>query len=203
MPRSAGRLAEVAVLFALSPLPFGWAGCSTLPPSERAPTQRVVDKGDAPEISRSSGEKGGVIIFWPRIIPKSDDAETRDLAGKLQERLKAIVAKELPGRPVDVRPEPERVCPRVGCAAMSVGVLFSKEGKSCAALALVSGPGASPSRIVPWAGEVQLSKNEVPFREAPERVVKVKDFVRCTELLGTINDADVVTAIKAAGSASP
>jgi hypothetical protein len=138
---------------------------------------------DAPEISRSGGEAGGVVVFWPRIIPRSDDAETRAMAAAAQERVVALVRQALPGKPVDVRPEPERVCPQDGCAAMTVGLLLTRSKDSCAALALVSPPGKSPSRILPWVGDATVHSASVPFREPPEKHVKLDDLVRCSKLV--------------------
>jgi hypothetical protein len=142
---------------------------------------------DAPEISRSRGEAGGVVVLWPRmVLPRSGqpkpDAQMRALAAKLQQRLVGIAKRALPGKRLDVRPEPERVCPRPGCQGVSLGVLLTRAGGGCAAVALISGPGASPARLVPWAAQMQLSEQSVPFRQPPERAVEVTDYVRCTDL---------------------
>ena len=69
-----------------------------------------------PEISRSGGVTGGVVLLWPRVIPRSEDPQTDQDAAFVQGQLRAAIARALPGRPVDVRPNPERVCPRAGCA---------------------------------------------------------------------------------------
>ena len=47
--------------------------------------------GDAPEISRSVGQTGGVVVFWPRIVPRSvgGDPQMHAIAQRLQERLAA------------------------------------------------------------------------------------------------------------------
>jgi hypothetical protein len=150
---------------------------------------------DAPEISRSGGEAGGVVVFWPRVIPRTDDAETRALAAAAQERVVALVRQALPGKPVDVRPEPERVCPQDGCAAMTVGLLLTRSKDSCAALALVSPPGKSASRILPWVGDATVHSASVPFREPPEKHVKLDDLVRCSKLVEALDKRqDPVTA---------
>jgi len=91
--------------------------------SGEAPTSNGTD---APEVTRSNGAKGGVVVFWPRVIPKASDSETHDLAAKVQQKVVDLVKKTLPDAEVDVRPEPERVCPRVGCTAMTVGALFTR-----------------------------------------------------------------------------
>src|SRR5258708_37593206 len=112
--------------------------------------------GDAPEIRRSVGVDGGVVVLWPRIPGSAKDPDARQIAAKIQKRLAAIVQRALPGRPIDVRPEPERVCRRSGCAALAVGAVLSKEGGGCAVTATVSAPGASPARLLAWVGIIQL-----------------------------------------------
>lgn len=181
---------------------------AVMPPERPASSNDVASgtdsSNDAPEISRSSGVAGGVVVLWPRIVltrqgaSKPDDA-TRELAKSLQSRLADLVKSAVPGKNVDVRPEPERVCPRAGCNAATVGVLFAKAGEGCAAVALVSAPGKSPARLVPWLGAAKLSKDNVPFREQAEEAVRVTDFSRCTALAEEKDrDGDVTTAIKSA-----
>jgi hypothetical protein len=159
-------------------------------------------QGDAPEISRSVGKKGGAVIFWTRVIPRTDDTAIHDVAAKLQARAVATAKKALGDKPLDVRPEPERVCPREGCEAMTFGVLLVHAGGGCSALALVSAPGKSAIKIVPWGGLVDLKQTEVPFREHPESQVTVKDAVPCTKLLEQLDakEADVTAAVTAAAS---
>lgn len=175
-------------------------------PAENAASSDPASGGDtsndAPEISRSVGVAGGVVILWPRIVltrqgPSKPDDATRELAKSLQARVADLVKSAVPGRSVDVRPEPERVCPRSGCTAATVGVLFAKAGDGCAAVALVSSPGKSPARLVPWLGAATLTRDSVPFREQAEEAVRVKDFSRCSELSGEKDrDADVIAAVK-------
>jgi len=157
-------------------------------------------RSDAPEISRSVGETGGVVVFWPRIIPRASDDETKALATMLQERVAALVKQTLPDASVDVRPEPERVCPQQGCKAVTVGVLFTKDKEGCAAFALVSGPGKSDARIVPWAGEASVGQNTVRFREPPEKQVKVSDFVTCSKMKDSLaaREKDIAAALRTA-----
>jgi hypothetical protein len=149
-------------------------------------------KQDAPEISRSAGTEGGVVVLWPRIIPASAGAESHDVAAALQSHLVSLVQTALPGREIDVRPEPERVCRQAGCIAMSVGILLARSGDGCVAVALISRPGQSPARLVPWVGEVVLSQEEVPFREHPESVVTISDFARCDEVAGALDTRDSI-----------
>ncbi len=161
----------------------------------------VQDEADAPEISRSVGTENGVVVMWPRIVqsrsgpPKPDD-ETRAVAGRLQQRIAELVRKSAGGKTVELRPEPERVCPRSGCKAISVGVLLARAGKGCAAAALISGPGTAPARIVPWIGSITLNRTSVPFREPPESAVDVKDYLPCGGVAAAAGaDEDVSKAI--------
>ena len=68
---------------------------------------------------------GGVTVLWPRIIPRDIVDENRDLGAALQQQMKILVEKHLPGRAIDFRPEPERVCPKTGCTGVSVGLLLA------------------------------------------------------------------------------
>lgn len=139
--------------------------------------------GDAPEISRSRGKPGTVVVLWPRIVPASDDAEIHELAVQVQRRLAEIAAKAMPGAEIDVRPEPERVCPQGGCRGVAVGAVVAHQGGGCVSVATVSEGGESAARLVPWGGQVRLKKEESPFREPPESLVQVTDFAPCGELL--------------------
>jgi len=170
-------------------------------PSDSGPTVAAHVSADAPEISRSTGAAGGVVILWPRIVGDkggSGESDTRQIAARLQRRLQAIVARALPGRPVDVRPEPERVCPRSGCAAVAVGAVLSRSGGGCAVAALVSDPGTSAARLVPWAAKITLRHPTVPFRQPPEQEMSVDDFENCGALDAALapHDADVEAALR-------
>jgi hypothetical protein len=162
---------------------------------------RAGARGDAPEISRSVGQERGIVVFWPRVIPRDVADATRDLARALQARMRTLVARTFPGRPIDVRPEPERVCPRAGCTAMTVGVLLTRNQNGCVALALVSGPGAAPAKLVAWGGGISLQSDTVPFREPPETQVTVTDYLGCDGFLDeeslTQNESEVVRAMRA------
>jgi hypothetical protein len=154
---------------------------------------------DPPEISRSAGVEDGVVILWPRIIPRTEAKNTRAIARKVQERLKALVARTLPGKPLDVRPEPERVCPQAGCKAMSVGVLIARKGQGCVAVALFGRPGRSLTRLVPWAGNVRLKKEWIPYRDPPESHITIQDFAECDKLVDGLGEKEstIVDMLKA------
>lgn len=161
-------------------LALTFAGCAGGPDNVAVP--KAGDANDAPEISRSVGAEGGVLLFWPRVIPKTSDAAMRENAAALQGRLRAMAEQAAPGKPIDVRPEPERVCGQDGCLAMTVGAALLEVGGGCAVVGLVAGPGTSPTKIVPWIGEVKIAQNEVAFREPPESQVTITDGVPCGEV---------------------
>ena len=135
-------------------------------------------------------------MFWPRVIPKTDDATITGYAKQLQQRLVAIASKKYEGK-IDMRPSPERVCPQTGCKASTLGVLLTHRGGGCTAIALVSKPGKAPARLVPWAGVVELAKDTVEFRAYPESQVTINDAVPCDKLLEALaaKNKDVEAAL--------
>jgi hypothetical protein len=172
-------------------------------PANTANTSRPASggsSGDDPKISRSAGKPGGVVVLWPRVIPTDITDMNRRLVQEIQTQLRVVVQRTAAGKPLDVRPEPERVCRRSGCEATSVSVLFTRHGDGCAVVALVTPPGPVETTLVPWAGGVELSRTQIPFRDAPESYIKVKDLARCSELTQIMrqNDAAVEAAIRAA-----
>ena len=153
---------------------------------------------DAPEISRSRGSRGSVVVLWPRIIPADDSPETQQLARAVQANLVSMVRTTFPGRDIDVRPAPERVCPMGGCDGAAVGALLLLREDGCAVIALGSQPGTVPMTLVPWAGDVRLRGTRIPFRQHPENWVTVTDFARRDQLPAAleINDEAVIQAIR-------
>lgn len=136
---------------------------------------------DSPEISRSKGTPGGVVVLWPRILPRSEDPVVLELATLVQARLAKLAGAS--ADPVDRRPAPERVCPKgEGCAAASVGAIVAIKDKGCALVALVSKPGISPAQLIPWAGRVKLRNPTAVFRDPPENEVTIEEFVPCEKL---------------------
>ena len=191
------------------PGPTGVDGTSTTP----GPGPGVVAGGPndtrflGPEISHSKGQAGGIVVLWPRIIPGADAEANAAIAGQIQQKVKAVAEKALPGRPVDVRPKPERVCPKAGCDAMSVNILFNRNSNSCVAVALINAPGTSPTKLIAWGGLVELKSDTIQFRDMPENFVKIKDYVPCDQLITSMAEQDqfIEAAIRAAagGSAPP
>ena len=83
-------------------------GCTTLPSQPDVPRDTVElaqrrqgdpIRHDSPEIAKSRGDKGGYIVLWPRIVPKADDDETREIASLLQARLRAMAERGAGGGP--------------------------------------------------------------------------------------------------------
>lgn len=188
------RLAFVLLAACGSSTPATTSTTATTAP----PPTTVTDPtgGDAPEISRSLGEAGGVLVLWPRV----KSTELSSAARQIQQRLADIAQRALPGRPIDIRPEPERVCPRIGCKAISIGAALVQNGEACAVVALVSQGGPSDQVLVPWVGDITLKSPVAAFREPPESQVQVKDYARCTTIIDglTAREKDVEAAIKMA-----
>lgn len=169
------------------------SGCTTLPsrPAEEPEEiqrstrrQGAAVRDDAPEISRSRGEQGGYVVLWPRIVPRDEDPTTARIASLLQARLRAMAERAAPGAPVDVRPSPERVCPRDGgCVATSLGAVLSRRGGACAAAVTIGAPGTSPVRVLGWAGTVTTKDQTAAFRDPPESLLVVQEWAKCDELL--------------------
>lgn len=172
------------------------AGCSTLPSRPDVPhdtielaQQRQGDpvRHDSPEIAKSRGDKGGYVVLWPRVVPKSDDPQTQEIASLLQARLTAMANRAAPGAPVDVRPSPERACPREGgCVATSLGAVLSRKGNACAAAVTIGSPGTSPVRVFGWAGTVEVKAESSAFRDPPENLLVVKEWAKCDALLASL-----------------
>jgi len=131
-------------------------------------------------VSTSRGEEGGVVVLWPRVVSSGVDEVPE--TSEVQSQLRAIAERAAEGRPVDVRPEPQRVCPQGGCEAAAVGAVVLRADTGCAVVATASLPGPTPARLVPWAGQVELAEHNVPFREPPEQHIRVTDFVPCSDL---------------------
>ena len=159
-----------------------------------------------PQISHSKGQAGGVVLLYPRIIPSSLAEENSPLASQIQQHVKTSIERALPGRPIDVRPRPERVCPQDGCDGMPINVLFNRNGNSCIVVALIGTPGSNPIKLMPWAGAVEFKSDTVPHRDPPENQVVIKDFVPCDAVIQamTDNDSFVEAAISSyAGTIAP
>lgn len=158
-----------------------------------------------PEISHSKGAAGGIVVLWPRIIPGTIAEENAAIAAQVQAKVKAVAEKALPGRPVDVRPKPERVCPKAGCDAMSINVLFTRNSTACVAVAIINAPGTSSTKLIPWGGTVELKSDTIQFRDMPENFVKIKDYVPCDQLVTSMAEQDqfIEAAIRAAAGGAP
>ena len=58
----------------------------------------------------------------------------------------------------------------------------------------VSAGGASPARLVPWAGVVDLKAPESAFREPPESQLTIRDMVSCSDLVAATEKLDAVVS---------
>ncbi|MCB9597059.1 MAG: hypothetical protein H6719_30325 [Sandaracinaceae bacterium] len=146
-----------------------------------------------PRVSTSAGEPGGYVVLWPRIVPADPDGALSATASAVQQRLVAMVNEAAADHPVDVRPDPERVCPRAGCRAASVGAALLHRQGSCALVAITAPPGTANAHLDPWVGRVEVLNANPPFRDPPEQSVRVEDFVPCGELIGQLDEnADVI-----------
>jgi hypothetical protein len=193
MRRSFARLGSLALVL----------GCATTPTASTDENRTAAEPEARPIeeafVSRSGGEPGGLVIFWPRVIPRSDDPEVSALAGQVQNKLVELAREAFPERSIDVRPEPERVCPRGGCPAATFGVLLVHKDTKCAAVALMSAGETATNDLAVWAGDVRLKLERVAFREYPEDHVGISGYVPCDELVEsmTAKDEDIVGALRA------
>ncbi len=178
------------------------SGPAVAPPTRSSPTSVTTGHHSA-DISTSPGEPGGVVVLWPRVIPRGSVAPS--LAVRAQRHMVDLVRATLPGRPLDIRPSPQRTCRRAGCEATSIGVLLSARNNGCVAIAVIIPPGPVETTLVPWGGKVSLDTTQIPFREPPESRVRVTDFASCDQLLTVMgpNDESVANALRAAAPPPP
>ena len=144
-------------------------------------------EGDDRRVSRSRGSAGGIVLLWPRIVPSERSSELAEVAGALQSALFQAIRRRRPGRAIDIRPAPQRVCPQAGCVASSVGVLLVSSRGGCAAVVQTARPGRGAVTQTPWAGRVKLRHPTVPFRSPPESFVRIHDFVPCGRLVDALD----------------
>jgi hypothetical protein len=155
---------------------------------------------DDPRISTSRGETGGIVVLWPRIIPASSVEGSDAIAASLQSHLRVMVEKAYPDKSLDVRPSPQRTCPKAGCEGTAVGVLLIRREDVCVTVAFVMPPGSDrPTSLVPWSGRIELARASIAFRQPPEAEVKILDYGACGELPGAMSAHDdaVLAAVRA------
>ncbi len=207
--------AALTCLLALLALLIGGCASQPAPRAERDPrdyappaagheSPRVAleptPAGADPHISRSAGFPGAIVVLYPRVVPVTREDELRAISVGVQQRLVDLVMRALPGRKMDLRPFPERACPQAGCTVPALGAVLASVDTGCAVVVTLSPPGRSDSTLRAWAGEVELRGGPVPFREAPESRITVKDMAICADLAeaGAAKDAELITAIRAA-----
>lgn len=144
----------------------------------------VVERDD-PRVSRSAGEEGGVVVLYPRVMGLPEDAPAR-----LQAHMVALVRRIFPNRPIDVRPDPERVCPRDGCLGPSLGALLVAQNGTCATVAVIGNPGRGEHALIRWSGRLTVRDRVIPFREPPESHVTLQEATRCADLEAELAEED-------------
>lgn len=155
--------------------------------AEEKGTLKSRTREDSPEISRSVGQADGLVVLWPRISPRTEDPAVLELARLVQARLRGI-ALDTYAEKVEVRPMPERVCPRQGCAAPTLGAILMVQGDTCAVVATLASPGMSSTRLIPWVGGAQVKGGDAPFREPPESYVTITELKKCADLKKALAD---------------
>jgi len=187
----------------LAALLFHAPGCATTTPPQETKTEQgaATSAEEDPEattqtrlvagefVSKSRGVEDGLLLLYPRIIPSAETTAQRGPALALQARLGKLLADAYPERPLDVRPEGERVCIKTGCLAASVGVLIIVQDTQCVAVVSVTAPGVAEHALMPWAGTVSVALS-VPFREPLESYVKIGDMVPCSQLADVTLDRE-------------
>ncbi|NUN16059.1 MAG: hypothetical protein HUU55_20725 [Myxococcales bacterium] len=160
---------------------------------------------DDPRISRSRGEKGGVVVLYPRIFPATSDSTMETIAQSIHFRLRKMVETALPGRPVDMRPAPERECPKAGCLAVSVGAVLAHKDGGCVVGVLLGAPDTAPRTLVPWAGGFTVKAPSIPFREPAESYIEIADFANCADMNTALDafEPNVIDALQKLAIANP
>lgn len=197
------KLALVVVILALlhgcgrAQKPDSMPGAGAQPKSDSSP-EKVYEANpkDDPRISRSRGEKGGIVVLYPRIFPATPDPALETIAQSLHLRMRKVVETALPGRPVDMRPAPERECPKAGCLGLSIGAVLAHKDGGCVVGALLGGPEIAPRTLVPWAGGFSVKTQSIPFREPAESYIEIGDFANCSDM-NTALDALEPTVVEA------
>lgn len=153
----------------------------------------VTIEEDDPRVSRSGGEEGGVVVLWPRVMGLPGDE-----VNLLQTHLVDLARRVFPDREVDVRPDPERVCPRAGCATVSIGALLVTQDGNCSVVAVVGRPGPNELTLLRWSGDLTVRDREIPFREPPESHITIHESSPCAEMDRdlAVNDAAVEEAMR-------
>lgn len=171
------------VLLAISGCGGGTAASSSASSSGDEPV--VIIEDDDARVSRSAGEEGGVVVLFPRVMGLPGEE-----AQHLQQHMVALAQRVFPDRPMDVRPDPERVCPRSGCNGVSLGALLVTQNGNCVVLGVVGAPGPTDLTLRRWAGEITVRDETIPFRDPPESHVTVHDMAACGELDAALGEED-------------
>ncbi len=147
-------------------------------------------------VLQNRGRRGMVTVLWPRVVPFEDQGEIASTAGRIQRWVDAVVRDVAPLLPRRLAPSPQRVCPRGGCRGHAVGVLLAHHEGGCAAVGLLHEPYGRGTRLVPLAGDLELEEERIPARALPEEVLVVRDLVPCREIVGSLDEAKLVAAMR-------
>jgi hypothetical protein len=199
-------MARVAMIgIALSAIALGCGGSGSQSTTTSAEEETaggedgvvVTIENDDSRVSRSAGEEGGVVVLWPRVMGLPGPE-----AQALQAHLVEVAQRVFPDRPLDVRPDPERVCPRGGCLGVSIGALLVTQNETCAVVAVVSAPGEGDLTLLRWAGRLTVRDRNVPFREPPESHITLQEATLCQDMAAELreNDPAIEEALRAAGN---
>jgi hypothetical protein len=150
--------------------------------------------------TREIGEPNELLILWPRIVPR--DSVAPSVAKIAQSHAASLARVTVSDRPIDVRPAPERSCPRTGCEATTLGILLAGDDRGCIAVAMVTPPGVSETTLLPWGGQVLIKDIKIPFGQPPEAQIRIQSSAPCDTLVDTMTSRDEAIA-KALHAAMP
>lgn len=167
----------IAALAMLGCSPPGGESASSAGSTEESGGGEVIIEEDDPRVSRSAGAEGGVVVLYPRVMGlPENEPET------LQAHMVELAQRVFPDRPIDVRPDPERVCPRTGCNGVSLGALLVVQNGQCATVGVVGGPGPTDLTLTRWSGMLIVRDRVIPFREPPESHITLQEASPCDQL---------------------
>ncbi len=125
------------------------------------------------------------VVYVPRLdVVGARKAETRQMGWMVQQEL--VAAARRAGFDAALSDDDE--CPSGGCPSVWFGASVVREDNGCAVTALVGTTGKKEAVLVPWVGTIQLTALNVGFREPPESLLTVRDFVPCDRILTSLRE---------------
>ena len=151
---------------------------------------------DGPEISRSRGKADGFVVLYPRIVtPDTEPKDRSNVALQAQQKIADLLTGR--GHVVDVRPSPQRVCPRSGCKGQTVEIVLAHMQEGCTLTAVHRSEPQGPGVLVALAGQQSFKRATVPFRSQPERQLVVGEFLACDKVVEAMDFAALQQALPA------